>query len=162
MSVQTQQVKYFRDSASFGKRQEYIAVAEMLKRGFDVYMTLVDDQQIDCILRVGRAMPKYVDVQIKARSSSAKYPCFFADLQIQKPRSNYVFVFYSEKAECYWVVPSTDLSKISQKSSKADGTVCYNIKFGAVLKNGDVKIYPKFEKYRDNFNLLKGKHAKEN
>lgn len=41
----------FRSSASFGKRQEYIAVAELLRRGFDVYMTLVDDQQIDCAFR---------------------------------------------------------------------------------------------------------------
>lgn len=32
----------YRDSSSFGKRQEYIAIAELLKRGFDVYMTLVD------------------------------------------------------------------------------------------------------------------------
>jgi hypothetical protein len=34
----------YRSSASFGKRQEYIAVAELLRRGHDVYMTLVDDQ----------------------------------------------------------------------------------------------------------------------
>jgi hypothetical protein len=31
--------------------QEYVAVAELLPRGFDVYTTLVDDQQIDCIIR---------------------------------------------------------------------------------------------------------------
>ena len=41
----------FRSSVSFGKRQEYIAVAELLQRGHDVYMTLVDDQQIDYIIR---------------------------------------------------------------------------------------------------------------
>lgn len=40
-----------RSTASFGKRQEYIAVAELLRRGFDIYMTLVDDQQIDCVVR---------------------------------------------------------------------------------------------------------------
>lgn len=45
----------FRTSASFGKRQEYVAIAELLRRGFDVYMTLVDDQQIDCIIRQERA-----------------------------------------------------------------------------------------------------------
>lgn len=41
-----------RNTASFGKRQEFIAVAELLRRGFDVYMTQVDDQQIDCIIRL--------------------------------------------------------------------------------------------------------------
>ena len=34
----------FRSSASFGKRQEFVAIAELLRRGFDVYLTLVDDQ----------------------------------------------------------------------------------------------------------------------
>jgi len=41
----------YRDSASFGKRQEFVAIAELLRRGFDVYLTLVDDQQIDCVVR---------------------------------------------------------------------------------------------------------------
>ena len=36
----------FRDRASFGKRQEYVAIAELLKREYDVYMTLVDDRGI--------------------------------------------------------------------------------------------------------------------
>ena len=38
----------YRNTASFGKRQEYSVIAELLKRGFDVYMTLVDDQGIMC------------------------------------------------------------------------------------------------------------------
>jgi len=47
----------FRDSASFGKRQEFIVIAELLRRGYDVYQTLVDDQQIDCIIRKGKLNP---------------------------------------------------------------------------------------------------------
>jgi hypothetical protein len=35
-----------RSSASFGKLQEYITVAEPQRRGYDVFMTLVDNQQI--------------------------------------------------------------------------------------------------------------------
>ena len=161
MTVEEKEAKSFRNSASFGKRQEYIAVAEMLKRGFDVYMTLVDDQQIDCILRIGCVSPQYIDVQIKARSQSAKHPCLFANLQIQKPRDNYVFIFFSEKAGCYWVVPSTDLLKIAQKVNKVDGEVRYSIKFGTLLKDNSVKRYTQFEKYKDNFDLLKGNHAQK-
>jgi hypothetical protein len=33
----------FRHSASFGKRQEFGAIVELLRRGYDVYTTLVDD-----------------------------------------------------------------------------------------------------------------------
>lgn len=41
----------YRSTASFGKRQEYVVIAELLRRGFDVYQTLVDDQGIDCVIR---------------------------------------------------------------------------------------------------------------
>ena len=62
--------KKYRDTASFGRRQEYSVIAELLKRGFDVYMTLVDDQGIDCVIRLNDK--KYLDIQIKARSREAK------------------------------------------------------------------------------------------
>jgi hypothetical protein len=63
-------VPSFRSSGSFGKRQEYIAVAELLRDGYDVYMTLVDDQQIDCLVHLEvDSHPVYIDVQIKARSA---------------------------------------------------------------------------------------------
>jgi hypothetical protein len=100
----------YRSSGSFGKRQEYIAVAEMLKRGLDVYMTLVDDQQIDCVVRMEvDDHPIYIEVQIKARSDSAKQPGTFAALTIRNPRPNFMFLFYSEAADTYWVMPSLDL-----------------------------------------------------
>lgn len=78
-----------RTSDSFGKRQKYIAVAELLRRGFDVYMALVDDQQIDCVLRQeANGALRYLDIQIKARPLAAKHPGTFAALTIRKPRPN--------------------------------------------------------------------------
>lgn len=41
----------YRSTASFGKRQEYVVIAELLRPGLDVYATLVDDQGIDCVIR---------------------------------------------------------------------------------------------------------------
>jgi len=74
-------------------------VAELLKRGYDVYMTLVDDQQIDCVIRIDLVpRPIYIDVQIKARSIAAKQPGTFAALDIRNPRENFLFIFYSEAA----------------------------------------------------------------
>ena len=46
MEDTTQTQGKHRHRASFGKRQEYIAIAELLRRAYDVYMTLVDDQQM--------------------------------------------------------------------------------------------------------------------
>ncbi len=110
----------YRDSASFGKRQEYVVIAELLKRGFDVYITLVDDQGIDCIIR--KDEDTYIDIQIKARSKSAQQWNFFAAMTIE-PRKNYYFIFYLEKNDTFWVLPSTDVIKLgsTNKSGKHAG-----------------------------------------
>ncbi len=104
-----------RDSASFGKRQEYSAVAELLKRGFDVYMTLVDDQGIDCVVRLDRH--RYLDVQIKARSTTAKQWHFFAAMSFA-PRDNLFFIFYTERNNCFWTIPSRDVAKLAVPNRK--------------------------------------------
>ena len=102
----------FRDSASFGKRQEFRVIAELLRRGYDVYQTLVDDQQIDCIIRKGVQNPVYVDIQIKARSEkcSSENAARFAGLVIENPRPNYFFIFYSEQLKKTWIIPSLDIA----------------------------------------------------
>lgn len=110
----------YRDSASFGKRQEYVVVAELLKRGFDVYMTLVDDQGIDCVMRIDEHT--YIDIQIKARSRTAKQWNFFAAMTIE-PRDNYYFIFYLETNDSFWVLPSNDVVElaITNKNGKHAG-----------------------------------------
>ena len=63
----------FRSSASFGKRIEYVVIGELLRRNYDVYQTLVDDQGIDCVLRhKGKSSLIYLDIQIKARSKKSQ------------------------------------------------------------------------------------------
>lgn len=144
----------FRNSASFGKRQEFGAIAELLKRGFDVYATLVDDQQIDCIVRIEQDPPVYVDIQIKARSKNAKNPGTFAAMEIRKPRPNFFFIFYSEAANTYWVMPSLELANHANrvKSGKAIGR--YRIVFTNTNVKGEVHPRPKWEPWRNKFELL--------
>ena len=94
----------FRDSASFGKRQEFVAIAELLRRGFDVYLTLVDDQQIDCVVRKEiKGVPLYLDIQIKARSKDCnpKNAGRFAALEVRNPRPNFFFIFFPPVREFY-------------------------------------------------------------
>ena len=145
----------FRSSASFGKRQEFSAIAELMKRNYDVYLTLVDDQQIDCILRLEREpYPVYVDIQIKARSKTAKNPGTFAAMEIRRPRPNFFFIFYSEAANQYWIMPSLDVTTLAtrNKSGKASGR--YRIVFTNTNVKGEVRPRPKWEKWRNNFELL--------
>ncbi|HXF48668.1 MAG TPA: hypothetical protein VNL73_04480 [Verrucomicrobiae bacterium] len=148
----------YRDTVSFGKRQEFIAIAELLKRGFDVYLTLVDDQQIDCVIRhETKGEPVYLDLQIKARSAEAK--CWnagaFAAIEVRKPRKNYFFVFYSEQAKSYWVMPSLVLTKEGNQGKTGRNKGKYQINFtNCNKKTGKVRPRPRFEQYRDNFDIL--------
>ncbi len=133
----------YRDTASFGKRQEYSVIAELLKRGFDVYMTLVDDQGIDCVLRLDDK--KYLDVQIKARSKEAKQWNFFAAMSFDV-RDNFYFIFYTEKNNNLWVIPSKDVKElgIENKSGKNAGKISLTLP-----KTESGGKASKFEKYKN-------------
>ena len=133
----------YRDSASFGKRQEYVVVAELLKRGFDVYMTLVDDQGIDCIIR--KDENTYIDIQIKARSKSAKNWNFFAAMTIE-PRDNYFFIFYLETNNSFWVMPSADVVKHASVMKSGVNTGKHSL---AIPKSENTVKAQLFSKYKD-------------
>lgn len=137
----------FRHSASFGKRQEFGAIAELLRRGYDVYVTLVDDQGIDCIVRQGPR--RYFDVQVKARSADVvpKNAGFFPQLKIAEPRRNYIFVLYAEgigERGTYWVIPSTHFARpgfaLTIKSGPRRGQ-------HRISLNNGLRVRPKYAAY---------------
>ena len=134
--------------------KKLVAIAELLRRGFDVYLTLVDDQGIDCIVRLDGNPPVYLDIQIKARSMDAKYPGVFAALNVPNLRRNYFFIFYSEAADSYWIMSSLDVVAKANvgKSGKAVGK--FRLDFVNVSVSGEARPRPKWDQYRDRFNLL--------
>ena len=162
-----------RDTASFGKRQEFIAIARLIKEDFDVYQTLVDDQQIDCVVRkVEGGKPVYMDIQIKARSRKAqeKSWCSWPSVRFKESRPNFFFIFYSAPLDIYWVVPSLYLAKKAPavKSGKHKGE--YKVTFGTFSKRLEKKLSakdfkahperaylfkPEYEDYREKFELLR-------
>lgn len=150
--------KNFRTSASFGKRQEFVAMGELLRRGFDVYSTLVDDQQIDCIIRKdinGKLV--YMDIQIKARSKECKpYDAArFAAMDIIKPRKNYFFIFYSERVDTYWVFPSLDVATIASRNKRGANIGKYHMNLcGYSEKGNEVYPLPRYNKWQNNFEIL--------
>lgn len=144
----------YRSSASFGKRQEYMAVAELLRRGYDVYMTLVDDQQIDCIVRQEKdGRLRYLDIQIKARSKDARNPATFAAMEIRKPRKFFYCIFYSEAANTYWVIPSLELVAQAYQNKSGVNKGKYRIVLANRVKEG-VRPRPKYRKYESAFDML--------
>ncbi len=150
MTVQRQ----YRDRVSFGKRQEYIAIAKLLQRGFDVYMPLVDDQQIDCVIR--RGDHDYLDVQIKSRSRDCK-PIDagrFSAMTIPYPREKYFFLFYSEYINTYWMFPSQQLVEAASQNRSGKDKGKYSINLTG-FKGGEVYALKRFCQYQDNFDLLR-------
>ncbi len=142
----------YRNTASYGKRQEYIAVAKLLEKGFDVYMTLVDDQGIDCVIRIDdkKGSLRYLDIQIKARSKDAKQGHTFAAMTFE-PRENLFFIFFTECNGLYWVIPSVELAKLchQNKTGANEGKRHLTLPKLSVGTKSD-----KFDIYKNGFNLL--------
>jgi hypothetical protein len=147
----------FRSSASFGKRQEYLAIARLLQLGFDVYMTLVDDQQIDCVIRQEKedGSLRYLDIQIKARSMDCepKNAGRFSAMEVRKPREDFYFIFYSEQANTYWIIPSLDLVREANIAKGGANKGKYSINFSNLRKTG-VKCRPRFNRFENAFDIL--------
>ena len=162
------EVKYmgisFRHSAGFGKRMEYNLVGKMLMEGLDVYMPLVDDHGVDCVIK--REDGTFIEVQIKARSNEVAPgdAALFAAIR-HELTPNFYFVFYSERLDLMWIMSSEEFLNEcnTNKTGKNEGTrsIWFNGK-RTDKKTGGKKEYCKerFEKYIcEDFSRF---HTKEN
>ena len=112
----------FRHSAGFGKRMEYNLVGQMLMEGLDVYLPLVDDHGVDCVIKKNDGT--FIEVQIKARSSEVNdgdAALFSAITHELTP--NFYFVFYSERLQMMWILSSEEFLRecVTNKNGKNAG-----------------------------------------
>ena len=141
----------FRHSAGFGKRMEYNLVGKMLMEGLDVYLPLVDDHGVDCVIK--KEDGTFIKVQIKARSSEVTDgdAALFAAIS-HELTPNFYFVFYSERLDLMWIMSSEEFLRecVTNKTGKNAGK--HSIWFNGNKtdpKTGEKKEYCKkqFEKY---------------
>jgi len=77
------------------------------------------------------------------------------------PRPNFFFIFYSEDADTYWVVPSLQLVKEANRNKGGkDGNGRnkgkYTIKLANFSKTKQRAVpRPRFRRYENNFDLLR-------
>lgn len=113
----------FRDSASFGKRMEYQIIGQMLMEGLDVYVPLVDDHGVDCVIKKNDGT--FTEVQIKARSKKVNPGdgALFAAITHEKTPDFY-FVFYSERLNHMWILSSEEFLNecVTNKTGRYKGT----------------------------------------
>lgn len=143
--------KSFRHSAGFGKRIEYWIIGRMLKEGLDVYIPLVDDDAIDVVLR--RSDESFITVQIKARSNTCKpgSGALFAAIP-HEPRSNYWFIFYSERMDKMWVMTSKEFIANSDQNRTGKNAGKRTIWFNGKRTDKKSRVViehcrPQFEKF---------------
>jgi hypothetical protein len=112
----------FKDSASFGKRMEYFLVGKMLMEKLDVYLPLVDDHGVDCVIK--KADGKFIEIQIKARSNEVADgdAALFAAIT-HELTPNFYFVFYSERLDSMWIMSSEESLNecVTNKNGKHKG-----------------------------------------
>ena len=144
--------KSFRNSAAFGKRMEYWIIGNMLKEGLDVYVPLVDDHAVDAIVK--RHDGSTALIQIKARSKNvvAGDAALFAAIPHEEVRSNYWFVFYSERMDAMWIMTSEEFDREAVKNKTGKNIGLRSIWFNGKRKNkitGETEEYckPQWEKY---------------
>lgn len=145
-----------RSSLSLGKEGELLVMARLLKEGYDIYPPLVDDKQVDCIIRnTLKGTPEYLDIQIKTRTNKCKKYTWahFGGIRMI-PRDKYFFIFYSGGLEDYWVVPSKKIAENFGKGEEYPGG--YSINFMDYDSKARSHIEnEKLKKYKNNFSLLK-------
>ena len=148
--------KTHRHNAGFGKRMEYYVISKMLKEGLDVYIPIVDDFAIDAIIR--KPDGAFIELQIKARSTDVAFgdAALFAAIT-HEHRSNYYFVFYSERLDKMWILSSEEFitEAVQNKTGKNIGlrSIWFN---GKSTKSKTEHTYPRFDKYlHDNFSIFK-------
>ena len=141
----------FRHSAGFGKRMEYALVGKMLMEGLDVYLPLVDDHGVDCVIK--KEDGTFIEIQIKARSKEVTDgdAALFAAIT-HEFTPNFYFVFYSERLNTMWILSSEEFLQecVTNKNGKNYGkhSIWFNgNRFDA--KTGKKKEYCKkqFEQY---------------
>lgn len=137
----------YRNTASFGKRIEYYIVGLMLKEGLDVYLPLVDDDAIDAVVK--KPDGSFVEIQIKARSKRVIFgdAALFAALP-HEYRSNYWFVFYSERMDKIWILSSREFIKEAHQNKKGKNKGKRSIWFnGKQSKQKTEHVKPQYMKY---------------
>ncbi len=90
--------------------------------GLDVYLPLVDDHGVDCVIKKDNGT--FIEVQIKARSKEVTDgdAALFAAITHNKTE-NFFFVFYSERLDTMWILSSEEFIKecVTNKTGKNAG-----------------------------------------
>ncbi len=125
------------DTTRFGKRIELQIENELLDQGYDVYLPMMDDHGVDCVVK--KSDGAFIQIQIKGRSEG-KPGNFHVD-DHENPIDDFYFIFYSEGLKKTWLFSSKEFCD-NTKPTVSGKHIRRKIKL--FTPKGTVK---KFEKY---------------
>lgn len=126
-----------------GKEGELRVIGELLRRGFDIYLPLVDIGGIDCIIKTDVG---YKEIQIKTREL-AKILLF--DVKNFVPRDSFFIICYNIKEpDTFWVIPSKVFKQNAVYLKKVN-------RLRLIIGNEDSKMRRRLQLYRNNFFQLR-------
>ena len=128
---------------------ENIVIGEFLKRGFDVYLPVVD-RGIDCILRSADGIYSEIQIKMRATTKRGKYVFEVRDFEA---RDNFFIVCYQAALypDFFWIIPSKVFKQHGYERPK----------YGAWRLVLNLKKQRLLERYKKNFEQLGGKSEKQ-
>ena len=97
-----------------GKQGEYRIIGKLLAKNMDVYIPVVDIEQIDCLVR--NKTGEYSEVQIKTRTDPIKHTVF--EVRGFRARPHFFVVCHYLLSDESFVVPSVIFKKLSVQNGK--------------------------------------------
>jgi hypothetical protein len=76
-------------------------------------------------------------------------------MDIRNPRRNFMFVFYSEAADSYWVMPSLELIREATSSKGGINVGKHRIVFTNTRTDGFAYPRPRFNSWKDNWDAFR-------
>jgi len=131
-------------SQTTGKEGELRVIGELLRRGFDIYLPLVDIGGIDCIIKTDIG---YREIQIKTREKFSTALLF--DVKNFIPKDSFFIICYNiNEPDTFWIIPS--------KVFKDNAIYLKTVKrLRLILGDEDSKMRRRLHIYRNNFFQLK-------
>jgi hypothetical protein len=135
---------------SVGKIGELHVFRELLRRGVNPYVPLVDIEGVDAVIKTKSG--DYLELQIKTVATE-KTPRWF---QVQKLRARHNYyvvcvVLTVEPIET-WIVPSL----VFERHSTVDKSGLCDLNFDSTARGSDVPRWKLLDEYRDAWHLLSG------
>lgn len=143
-------------SATKGKIAEFQVIGELLKRGVQVYVPIVDVEGIDAIVR--QADGSLVEIQVKS-SHTNTYPRFFI-VPAFEPRDNFFIVgvvLGLDEPET-WIIPSARYVELCAKPSKSN---TFELDLDQRPRGTSIKRSALLAEYFEAWHLLTGAYDEE-